>query len=143
MTKGAGTKGAGAEIIRIAAAAIADRDGRVLLVRKQGTQAFMQPGGKLEVGEAPQSCLARELGEELGVEVDERAMVRLGVFSAPAANESDATVEAVVFAVTLHGDVAAKAEIAEIAWIDPRRPGGIALAPLTRDRILPLLLERL
>ena len=32
--------------IRIVAALIRDEAGRVLLVRKRGTAAFMQPGGK-------------------------------------------------------------------------------------------------
>jgi 8-oxo-dGTP diphosphatase len=31
--------------IKIVAALIRDHDGRVLLVRKRGTKAFMQPGG--------------------------------------------------------------------------------------------------
>jgi len=35
-------------IIRIAAAVLIGPDGRTLLVRKRGTEAFMQPGGKIE-----------------------------------------------------------------------------------------------
>ncbi|WP_456681551.1 NUDIX domain-containing protein [Bradyrhizobium sp. USDA 3311] len=41
-------------------------DGRVLLVRKKATESFMQPGGKIEIGEHPQDALRRELSEELG-----------------------------------------------------------------------------
>lgn len=36
------------KIIRIAAALLIGTDGRTLLVRKRGTQAFMQPGGKID-----------------------------------------------------------------------------------------------
>jgi len=49
--------------IRIAAALLVRADGRTLLVRKRGTRAFMQPGGKIEQGEAPAEALALELRE--------------------------------------------------------------------------------
>jgi 8-oxo-dGTP diphosphatase len=45
--------------IRIAAALIDDDMGRLLLVRKVGTQWFMQAGGKIEEGESPLSALKR------------------------------------------------------------------------------------
>ena len=44
--------------IRIAAALIRNERGEVLLVRKRDTQAFMQPGGKLEPGESAAAALA-------------------------------------------------------------------------------------
>jgi 8-oxo-dGTP diphosphatase len=40
-----------ARTIKIVAALIRDDNGRVLLVCKRGTSAFMQPGGKLDAGE--------------------------------------------------------------------------------------------
>ena len=36
------------KVISVVAALIRDNGGRVLLVRKRGTSAFMQPGGKRE-----------------------------------------------------------------------------------------------
>ncbi|WP_408734888.1 NUDIX domain-containing protein [Asaia platycodi] len=46
-------------VIHIAAALLHDGAGRLLLVRKHGTVAFMQPGGKIEPGETPvQPCYA-------------------------------------------------------------------------------------
>ncbi len=47
--------------IRIVAAVIRDDAGRVLLVRKRGTKAFMQPGGKLDAGEDDITALSREI----------------------------------------------------------------------------------
>lgn len=75
------------KIIRIAAALLIGADGRTLLVRKRGTQAFMQPGGKIEPGEPAAQALARELEEELGLIVDPAQAEFLGEFTAPAANE--------------------------------------------------------
>ena len=47
-------------MIIIAAAIITDSQGRCLLVRKRGTEYFMQPGGKPEIGETPHAALIRE-----------------------------------------------------------------------------------
>jgi 8-oxo-dGTP diphosphatase len=126
------------EPIRIVAALIRDRAGRVLLVRKRGTAAFMQPGGKRDAGEDDVSALARELHEELGCEVLPESFAALGIFECVAANEPDRRVNAAVYRVDVTGEIAARAEIDEIVWIDPAAPPDIHLAPLTRDHVLPL-----
>jgi 8-oxo-dGTP pyrophosphatase MutT (NUDIX family) len=128
-----------ARVIRIAAAVMMDEAGRVLLVRKRGTSAFMQPGGKIEPDEGPLAALARELAEELGVGFDPGRARLLGEFSAPAANEPGHVVEAVLYRVAVSARPEPAAEIEEIAWVDPARPPGVELAPLTRDHVLPLV----
>ncbi|WP_061006770.1 NUDIX hydrolase [Mycobacterium sp. SMC-16] len=121
-------------VIRIVAAVVTDERGRLLVVRKRGTTAFMQPGGKLEPGETPVDALVREIREELGVSVTE--VRELGHHTAIAANEPGHTVDAELFFVTLDGVPQIAAEIEEMAWIDPHHPGDIELAPLTRDTVL-------
>jgi 8-oxo-dGTP diphosphatase len=80
--------------IRIAAALIDDDEGLLLLVRKAGTRWFMQPGGKIEPGETALSALERELREEIGLALGGRTVDHLGQFSALAANEPGAIVDA-------------------------------------------------
>lgn len=123
--------------IRIAAALLIGSDGQTLLVRKRGTQAFMQPGGKIDAGEQPAEALARELYEELNLRIAPSDAVYLGNFSAPAANEPGFTVQAELFRVDIDVPVTPAAEIEEVRWIDPAGDGGLHLAPLTRDLILP------
>jgi 8-oxo-dGTP pyrophosphatase MutT (NUDIX family) len=123
--------------IRIAAALILDDQGRALLVRKRGTQAFMQAGGKIEPGEAPLDALKRELREELDIELTAKPD-HLGRFSAPAAHEEGRIVEAEIYHLRFSGEVFPAAELEEIRWVDPAAPGAIPLAPLTRDHILPM-----
>jgi len=124
-------------LIRIAAALLIGPDGRTLLVRKRGTQAFMQPGGKIDAHEQPAEALARELNEELGLTIDPIQAQFLGEFSAPAANEPGHVVQAQLFLLTIDVDVSPAAEIEEVIWIDPACDGNVILAPLTRDVILP------
>ncbi len=125
------------DIIRIAAALLIGPDGRTLLVRKRGTLAFMQPGGKIEPHEQPITALARELEEELALKIDPANATYLGHFSAPAVNEPGFEVQAELFLLHTQQSVAPAAEIEEVQWIDPQGDGGLILAPLTRDLILP------
>jgi len=124
-------------LIRIAAALLIGPDGRTLLVRKRGTEAFMQPGGKIEAHEQPVQALARELEEELGLTIDPAHATYLGPFSAPAANEPGFVVHAELFQLAIDSKVTPAAEIEEVRWIDPATDGDLTLAPLTRDLILP------
>jgi 8-oxo-dGTP diphosphatase len=60
-------------LLLVAAVALVDADGRVLLAQRPADKAMAGlwefPGGKLEPGEAPEAALIRELREELGIDV--------------------------------------------------------------------------
>lgn len=126
------------DTIRIVAALICDDAGRVLLVRKRGTTAFMQPGGKRDPGEDDIAALSREIVEELGCSVVRTSIRPLGEFDAIAANEPGFRVQASLYGVDVAGDIIPSREIDETIWIDPAAPCDLDLAPLTRDHVLPL-----
>jgi 8-oxo-dGTP diphosphatase len=62
-------------VIEVAAAVIQRRDGAILLAQRPAGKVYAGywefPGGKIEPGEAPPAALARELHEELGIEIGE------------------------------------------------------------------------
>ncbi len=124
-------------IVEVVGAIICDASGRVLTVRKRGTQRFMLPGGKREPGEADLAALARELGEELGVSLI--AANLLGRFEAPAANEPGATVRSSAYIAEITGSITLKAEIEALLWMDPANPPDVPIAPLLISQILPAL----
>ena len=141
-----GDGAANAPVIRIAAALIEDDRGRLLLVRKAGTRAFMQAGGKIEPHESAAQALAREIEEELGLRLPPGRPEYLGAFTAPAANETGRMVDAECFYISadwLGADrsVTPAAEIEEIAWVAPHDVS-LPLAPLTRDHLLPIARQR-
>ena len=124
--------------IHVSAAVILDGDGRLLLVRKAGTTAFMQPGGKPEPGESASETLSRELAEELCLDVDPQDLRALGSFTAAAANEPGFLVVADVFEADIGSQrPVVGAEIAELRWIERTDADDLEIAPLAREYFLP------
>lgn len=131
--------------INVSAVVIRNERGEVLCVRKHSSPRFQLPGGKPEAGETAVEAALRETAEETGVRLSPDELGFLGRFSAPASNEPGHTVTSTVFtAAGLPSGSAATpaAEIAQVAWIDPRRPGELPLAPLLATRIFPALAPR-
>jgi len=125
-------------IVEVVGAVIRDARGRLLTVRKRGTQRFMLPGGKREPGEDDLTALARELAEELGVRLVSAEL--LGRFEAPAANEAGATVRSHAYLARIEGEIAIRAEVEALLWMDPAAPPNVPIAPLLLGQILPALI---
>ena len=68
----------GKPLLLVAACALIDADGRVLLARrpegKRMAGLWEFPGGKLQPGETPEAAIIRELREELGIDVAESCL---------------------------------------------------------------------
>jgi 8-oxo-dGTP diphosphatase len=76
---------AGKPLLLVAACALIDPDGRVLLARrpegKRMAGLWEFPGGKLDAGETPERALIRELREELGIDVAQACLAPLAFAS--------------------------------------------------------------
>ncbi|PQA86502.1 (deoxy)nucleoside triphosphate pyrophosphohydrolase [Hyphococcus luteus] len=76
-----------AKLLLVAACALIDRDGKVLMARrpdgKDHAGLWEFPGGKLAEGETPEAALVRELREELAIDTEASCL-------APAAFASEA-----------------------------------------------------
>lgn len=68
-------------LVLVAACALIDTDGRVLLAQRPAGKSMAGlwefPGGKVEPGERPEQGLIRELEEELGIVVKEECLAPL------------------------------------------------------------------
>src|SRR3954453_21040441 len=73
------------KILLVAACALVDADGRVLITKRPEGKALAGlwefPGGKVEPGERPEDALIRELHEELGITVKEACLAPLSFAS--------------------------------------------------------------
>jgi 8-oxo-dGTP diphosphatase len=69
------------KLVLVAACALVDADGRVLITERPAGKALAGlwefPGGKVEPGERPEETLIRELAEELGIVVKEDCLAPL------------------------------------------------------------------
>lgn len=72
-------------LVLVAAAALVDRDGRVLLAERPPGKSMAGlwefPGGKVKDGESPEAALVRELREELGIDTAESCLAPLAFAS--------------------------------------------------------------
>lgn len=69
------------KILLVAACALIDADGRVLIAERPEGKSLAGlwefPGGKVEPGETPEETLIRELDEELGIQTKEACLAPL------------------------------------------------------------------
>ena len=125
------------KMILVAAVALIDADGRVLLSKrpegKQLAGLWEFPGGKVEAGERPETALIRELKEELAIDVAESCLAPLS-FASHAYPEFHLLMP--LYVCRRWKGQAVGAEGQEIAWVRPLKlkdypmpPADIPLIP--------------
>lgn len=94
------------------------RDGRLLVVRTEGRDAFYLPGGKRESGESDVRALGREISEELGVTLDPESMSLVTVVTDVAHGQADGRrVRMACYSARFVGLLEPGAEIGELSWL--------------------------
>jgi 8-oxo-dGTP diphosphatase len=128
-------------VVLVVAVALIDAQGRILLARrpegKKMAGLWEFPGGKVEPGETPEAALARELREELGIEVNPRDFAPF-VFASHA-YDSFHLLMPVFLCRRWHGEPRAR-EGQKLAWVAPADlveypmpPADRPLIPMLRD----------
>jgi 8-oxo-dGTP diphosphatase len=112
----------GVKLVLVAACALIDPDGRVLLAERPAGRPMAGlwefPGGKVEAGERPEQTLIRELKEELGIAVEEACLAPL-TFASHAYPDFHLVMPLYVCR-RWEGIVAAQ-EGQKLAWVRPNR----------------------
>lgn len=128
--------------IHKAGAVLLDGAGHFLVTRLAGKDIFIAPGGKLEAGETALQALAREMMEEVQVEVNTDTAEYLGTFRALAAGQNDKVVEMEVYLVRdAKGEPVPTSEVEEIKWINTQTEG-VLLGSIFEHNVMPLLKQR-
>lgn len=118
-------------------------DGKLLVVRKvtpDNRVEYIIPGGRAEEGESHMETLARELREELGVELVE--LDHFGSFDEIAIFER-IPIHMEVYYVSIRGTPMPHSEIKEYVWIDRGyETKGIKLGSVLAHHVVPGLIKR-
>ena len=128
-------------VVLVAAVALLDVDGRVLLARRPEGKAMAGlwefPGGKVGAGETPEQALIRELAEELGIDTRESCLAPLA-FASHAYDDFHLLMPLYVCRVW-RGEIT-PLEGQALAWVRPLRladypmpPADAPLAAMIRD----------
>ncbi len=129
------------KVVLVAAAALIDADGRVLIAERPSGKSMAGlwefPGGKVEPGETPEAALIRELREELGIETRASCLAPLSFASH---GYEDFHLLMPLFACRRWQGIANPREGQRIRWVHardlssyPMPPADLPLIPVLRD----------
>ena len=133
--------GSDARLVLVAACALIDPDGRVLIAQRPPQKAMAGlwefPGGKVEPGERPEETVIRELAEELGITVKEPCLAPF-TFASHAYPDFDLLMP--LYVCRRWEGTPEPREHTALKWVRPRDltrypmpPADIPLIPMLRD----------
>jgi 8-oxo-dGTP diphosphatase len=129
-------------VVLVAAVALIDAQGRVLLARRPEGRSLAGlwefPGGKVGSAETPEAALVRELREELGIDIAEADLAPLTFASH---SYPDFHLLMPLFQCRVWRGEAMAQEGQELAWVRPEALAGYAMPPA--DEPLKTSLPRL
>ncbi|MCY0092456.1 8-oxo-dGTP diphosphatase MutT [Hoeflea sp. J2-29] len=133
----------GKKIMLVAACALVDADGRVLLTqRPEGKKLaglWEFPGGKVEQGETPEAALIRELMEEIGIVTKEACLAPLTFASY---GYDDFHLLMPLFVCRRYEGVARGLEGQALKWVRPRDMRNYPMPPAD-EPLIPYLVDLL
>ena len=110
------------KIVLVAACALVDADGRVLIAQRPAGKTMVGlwefPGGKIEDRERPEQTLIRELREELGIVVSEACLAPLTFASH---SYADFHLLMPLYVCRRWEGTVAAMEGQQLAWVKPNR----------------------
>jgi len=125
--------------VLVAACALVDPDGRVLLAQRPAGKPMAGlwefPGGKVEEGELPEAALARELEEELGIGVAAGDVVPACFASAPVGGRH---MILLLYLCRRWRGAPAALDASALAWLRPAEMDPQAMPPADAP-LIPLL----
>ena len=117
-------------MVLVAAMALVDADGRVLLARRPEGKTMAGlwefPGGKVLPGETPEAALIRELKEELGLDITESC---LAPFTFASHRYEDFHLLMPLFLCRVWDGTPVALEGQELKWLRPGEMKNLAMPP--------------
>lgn len=130
-------------LLLVAACALVDTDGRVLLSQrppdKQMAGLWEFPGGKVEPGETPEETVVRELAEELGIETKTACLAPL-TFASHAYDDFNLLMP--LFVCRRFWGIPQPQEGQTLKWVRPTKMRDYPM-PLADEPLIPFLIDLL
>lgn len=114
--------------------------GEILVVKKYGSDIFINPGGRVEGNETQTETLKRELKEELDIEMIEATPFD-SFHSERAMHDPDSSLTIHVYIVKWTGDIVPSSEIETAVWLsrEDLESKKYNLSPQLLEQIIPAL----
>lgn len=129
-----------AAIVLVAACALVDSDGRVLIAERPAGKSMAGlwelPGGKVEDGERPEQTLIRELKEELGIVVSEDCLAPLTFASH---SYPDFHLLMPLYVCRKWEEIVTATEGQKLAWVKPNRLRDYPMPPADEPLVAHLI----